>query len=205
MLNLLRKIYYLPGKILMLLVLKLNGVKKGKNISIRGTFKLFSKGKFTVGNNFIITSSKYRNIIGGSTYSSIVVKKGAELKIGDNVKLSNSSIYCATSISIGNNVMIGGSCKIWDTDFHPLDPEIRRKTPNENYKTKPIVIEDDAFIGGFSIILKGVTIGKGAVVGAGSVVTKDIPAGEVWAGNPAGKVKGVTDGFAERRYKTLNI
>lgn len=54
---------------------------------------------------------------------------------------------------------------------------------------KSIYIEDGAFIGGNSIILKGVKIGKNSVVGAGSVVTRDIPDGEIWAGNPARKIR----------------
>ena len=57
--------------------------------------------------------------------------------------------------------------------------------PDTHIKTKPILIKEGAFIGAQSIILKGVTIGKHSVVGAGSVVTKDIPDGEIWGGNPA--------------------
>lgn len=135
-----------------------------------------------------INSSKFKNIIGGDTRSSFVVKKNAELKIGKNFRMSNSAIYCAEKITIGDNVMIGGSCKIWDSDFHPMDPVARLNNPNEGYRTKPITIGNNVFIGGCSIILKGVTIGDDAVIGAGSVVAKDVPAGETWAGNPAKNV-----------------
>jgi acetyltransferase-like isoleucine patch superfamily enzyme len=71
-----------------------------------------------------------------------------------------------------------------DTDFHPLDPERRRNDPLDG-ATRPVVIEDDVFIGMNSLILKGVRLGKGCVIGAGSVVTHDVPAGAVAAGNPA--------------------
>jgi len=109
------------------------------------------------------------------------------------LSMSNSAIVCVNSITIGDNVMIGGSCKIWDTDFHPIDPDMRKKDPNKNFKSRPIIIKDNAFIGGCSIILKGVTIGENAVIGAGSVVSKDVPANEIWAGNPARFIKKVQD------------
>jgi acetyltransferase-like isoleucine patch superfamily enzyme len=95
------------------------------------------------------------------------------------------SIYCAESITIGNYVNCGGNVSIWDTDFHPLEKEARRHHELNSIKKAPIVIEDDVFIGANSIILKGVHIGAAAIIGAGSVVTKNIPAGETWAGNPA--------------------
>jgi acetyltransferase-like isoleucine patch superfamily enzyme len=167
------------------LIFRMNKVK-GPLPAVNGIITLVNRGgiiKF--GSNGTINSSSVKNIIGGDTRSAVVVRENAVLEIGDNFKMSNSAIYCASRISIGNNVMLGGSCKIWDTDFHPLDAGERRKNPNENYKVKPIVIEDDVFIGGFSIVLKGVTIGKASVIGAGSVVTKDVPPGEIWAGNPA--------------------
>ncbi len=107
--------------------------------------------------------------------------------------MSNSAIYCAEKITVGDNVMIGGSCKIWDTDFHPLNTLLRTENPNEGYKTKPIIIGNNVFIGGFSIILKGTTIGDGSIIGAGSVVSGTIPAGEIWAGNPARFIKKINE------------
>lgn len=75
---------------------------------------------------------------------------------------------------------------MYTTDFHSLNPEVR-STVNDmkQRKSAPVVIMDHAFIGAHCIILKGVTIGKNAIVGAGSVVTKSIPDNEIWAGNPA--------------------
>jgi len=85
--------------------------------------------------------------------------------------------------------LIGGNCKIWDSDFHSSDPAQRLKAANENFKTAPIIIGNNVFIGSSSIILKGVEIGENSVIGAGSVVTKKIPANEIWAGNPAQFIK----------------
>ena len=59
-------------------------------------------------------------------------------------------------------------------------------------KTKPVLIKEGAFIGAHAIILKGVTIGKRSVIGAGAVVTKDVPDNQIWAGNPAGFLKNVS-------------
>lgn len=109
---------------------------------------------------------------------------GAEIIIGEDSGLSGATICAVKSVRIGVYVGIGANVCIYDTDFHPIDPYERRY---EDYKTKsaPVVIDDYAWIGGNSIILKGVRIGKGSVVGAGSVVTKDVPDFELHAGNPA--------------------
>jgi acetyltransferase-like isoleucine patch superfamily enzyme len=94
-------------------------------------------------------------------------------------------VLCAAErITIGDNVTVGTNTIIVDTDFHPLDREKRRQQPSAG-RTAPIVIEDDVFIGMNCLILRGVTIGHGSVVGAGSVVPKDIPPGVIAAKNPA--------------------
>ncbi|MBO9561997.1 MAG: acyltransferase [Niastella sp.] len=183
-----KKIYQLLFLPLNLFKLWLFKVKHGK-ITIFGPLLIINRGRMTIGDHARINSGKYKNPIGGDTRSSIVVKPGALLTIGTNLRMSNSAIYCAQSITLGNNVMIGGSCKIWDSDFHPIDPDVRLATPNDNYRTAAIHIGNNVFIGGASIILKGVTIGDNSVVGAGSVVSGNIPPNEIWAGNPARFIK----------------
>lgn len=89
---------------------------------------------------------------------------------------------------MGNNVKIGTCVLIADTDAHPMNYEARR-TSNVGTKSAPIVIEDDVWVGAHSIILKGVTIGARSIIGAGSVVTKGIPADCVAAGNPCMLIK----------------
>lgn len=103
--------------------------------------------------------------------------------IGDNVGVSGCSICAAYSISIGSFVLLGTGCMITDTDAHPLGHLERRngKPP----KTAPVIIEDDVFVGTRAMILKGVTLGRGSIIGAGSVVTKSVPAFSICAGNPA--------------------
>lgn len=114
----------------------------------------------------------------------------ARLEIGDDVGITGGSVVCEKSICIGNRVSVGANSLIVDTDFHPLDPDQRRGLSSGGL-TAPIVIEDDVFIGTQAIILKGVTIGRGSVIGAGSVVTRDVPPGMIVAGNPAQVVKSV--------------
>ncbi len=109
---------------------------------------------------------------------------GARLTIGDDFGMTGGSLVCDERICIGDRVWVGANTVIADTDFHPLDPQ-RRKAAPLDAKTAPIHIADDVFIGMNTLILKGVTIGEGAVVGAGSIVRRDVPAGAIVAGNPA--------------------
>lgn len=115
---------------------------------------------------------------------------GASLAIGDNFGMTGGTICAARSITIGNNVAVGANTTIVDTDFHPLDSTERRLYPAEG-KTAPVVIQDDVFIGMNCLVIKGVTIGQGSVIGAGSVVVKDIPAGVVAAGNPTRVIRSI--------------
>ena len=111
------------------------------------------------------------------------ILSGAELTIGNNVGMSSTRMWIRDSVTIGDNVKVGACVLITDTDAHPLD-YLARRTSNEGTKSAPIVIEDDVWVGAHSIILKGVTIGERSIIGAGSVVTKSIPADCVAAGNP---------------------
>ena len=109
---------------------------------------------------------------------------GAAIEIGDDVGMSGATVCAQTLVRIGNGVMIGAGASIVDTDFHPLAVSQRRQHPTEG-RSAPIEIEDECFIGMRAIVLKGSHIGRGAVVGAGSVVVGSVPEGVVVAGNPA--------------------
>jgi len=108
----------------------------------------------------------------------------AALIVGSDFSMTGGSLVAAREIRIGDRVMVGANCIITDTDFHPLDQAERIREPNAG-ASAPVVIGSDVFIGANSIILKGVTLGKGCVIGAGSVVTRSMPDGAVAAGNPA--------------------
>ncbi|MBK8934858.1 MAG: acyltransferase [Chloroflexi bacterium] len=109
---------------------------------------------------------------------------GAILKIGGDFGMTGGTICAAESIVIGDRVAIGANTTIIDTDFHPLDAHWRQEHPADA-RTAPIVIEDDVFVGMHCLILKGVRLGQGCVIGAGSVVTKTVSAGTLAVGNPA--------------------
>lgn len=172
------------------LYLVLNGVTFGKGLKVRGIIKVFvtRRGKVTIGNNLKINSGNNYNMIGRQQKTILWVE--GELSIGDNVGISSTAIICNHSISIGNNVFIGGNTVIYDTDFHSLNTSIRNSDQDRQHaKRKQVQIGDNVFIGAHSTILKGVRIGNNAIIGACSVITKDIPDNEIWAGNPAGFIK----------------
>lgn len=157
---------------------------------VHGRLIIEGKGSLKTGKGVIINSNARVNRIGGDTRTVIQLSHGARLHIGDYAGISNTAIVCRSSVHIEDYVQIGASCKIYDTDFHSLRFEdrvqpIRERIPDPGVREKPIRIRSGAWIGGHTIILKGVTIGERAVVGAGSVVRHDIPADEIWAGNPA--------------------
>lgn len=167
-------------------------VKYGDELRILGLIMLRGKGKIIIGNYVRINSCRDANPIGGDIKTILFVKENGKLTVGNNTGISNTAIFCQSEIAIGENVFIGNSCKIYDSDFHSLDYEDRITGRDKNIGSKPIIIEDGVFIGAHSIVLKGVTIGSKSIVGAGSVVTKDIPAGEIWAGNPARRINKVS-------------
>ncbi len=147
-------------------------------------------GKCVIGESFAMNNGIKGNPIGCYRRCTIVVYRNAKLVIGDNVGISQTAIVCKKRITIGNHVKIGGGTCIYDTDFHSLNPAIRKsKKDTVSAVAKPVVIKDNVFIGAHSIILKGVTIGENSIIGAGSVVTKSIPPNQIWGGNPARVIK----------------
>jgi acetyltransferase-like isoleucine patch superfamily enzyme len=127
----------------------------------------------------------------------LVFAHGGSIRIGEECYIGEySRIWSAISIMIGNRVLISHGVNIHDNNAHSLSAAARHIHFKQiissghpfildDVPSAPIIIEDDAWIGYNSTILKGVTIGRGAVVGAASVVTKDVAAYEIVAGNPA--------------------
>ena len=168
------------------------GVKYGKNLKLQGLPVIVHKkrGSIEFGKDVSIKSSFLSNLIGLYQRSVIVARTNeARIKIGDDVGMSGITIYARDSISIGSHCRIGANTKIFDNDFHPVDPEMRLRSSNQNMSVKPVEIGENVFIGCNSIILKGTKIGDNTTVGAGSVVSGEIPANCVVAGNPAKVIK----------------
>lgn len=162
----------------------------GKNLQIVGClFVHGKKGGLRIGNNCTIFSKGTVNPTSGFSSTHIRAEGAGKVVLGNHVGISHANITSFCKVEIGDDVLIGSGVKIWDTDFHAIGYNERIHDRPAN--AAPIIIKKGAFIGACSIVLKGVTIGEYAVVGAGSVVTKDIPANEIWAGNPAHFVKAI--------------
>jgi len=143
-------------------------------------------GKLTIGENFAMNNGIKGNPIGNYERCTFFVDRGGEIIIGKDVGMSQTALVSNNRIIIRDNVKIGGGTSIYTTDFHSLDAEYRRSSEDFNHrKNAPVDIGKDVFIGAKCIILKGVKIGDGAIIGAGSVVAKNIPSRQIWAGNPA--------------------
>lgn len=137
----------------------------------------------------VINSDFVSNMVGLYQRSIIVARYGGKISIGSGCGISGSTIYAMKEITIGDNVLIGGNCKIIDNDFHPLPVSQRINQKFEDIKKRAIFIGDGCFIGANSIILKGTILGKNCVVGAGSVVSGTFPDNVIIAGNPAQIIK----------------
>ncbi len=125
-----------------------------------------------------------------STYAYIEARNStAKVSIGDGTWINNgfSAIAEHTSICIGQRVMIGTNVEIYDSDFHGI--RVCDRVVSKVEWAKPVVIEDDVFLGSNVRVLKGVTIGRGSVIANGSVVIKDIPSSVVAGGIPAKVIK----------------
>lgn len=124
-----------------------------------------------------------------------------KIVLGHNVQFGK---YCSitSDLFVGNNVLFAGRvCCLEGNDHITSIPE---KTIWESPRgeSKPIKIEDDVWIGNGVMLLGGITIGKGAVIAAGAVVTKDVPPCEIWGGVPASKIK---NRFATNEEKALHL
>lgn len=174
------------------MVMSFSGINYGNGFHSCGTI-LFRKygGTLTIGDCVGINSHLIADPIGGQSKTILCVCDGASLRIGNNVGISNACIFAQNDIFIDDEAVIGAGVKIYDTDFHSPNPEYRHNG-NTHVNTAPVHIGKRAFIGGHSIILKGVNIGDQAVIAAGSVVTKNIPENEIWGGNPAKYLKTIT-------------
>ena len=167
-------------------------VQVGEGMLVRGRpiIDVRQGANLFIGNNVTLNSDNHG--YHASMHSPVKIfadRPGAKISIGDKTRIHGSCLHAYSSITVGNNCLIAANCQIIDGSGHDLSfgsPEQRVDTIGDS---KPIVIEDNVWIGLNSIILPGVTIGKGSVIAAGSVVTKNIPPMVVAAGVPAKVVK----------------
>jgi acetyltransferase-like isoleucine patch superfamily enzyme len=167
--------------------LRAHDARVGRRLRVGGPIHLHCHrtGTIQIGDECRIQSGFAGNPVGDGSRMAIWVGPGARLTVGDRVGLSNSTIVCMSSVSIGDDTFLGGGSRVYDTDFHSVDASERGRPGNPGTRTAPVVIGRSTFIGGHSILLKGALIGEEAVIGAGSVVRSAVGPGEVWTGNPA--------------------
>jgi acetyltransferase-like isoleucine patch superfamily enzyme len=146
----------------------------------------------------------------------LVFARSGEIAIGDHCFIGEGTeIWSGASVRIGSRVFVAHGVNIHDTSSHSRSARLRhiqfarREDPEferamREIRTAPVVIGDDAWIGFNAVVLKGVTVGRGAIVGAASVVTEDVPDFAIVAGNPARRIAGQHDGMLARlRKETL--
>ena len=184
------------------LFFRLKGIEFGKNMLVFNKVYLtgYKQGRIMIGDGFHLTSGDGINPICRNIRACIHRgSSNAVITIGDYVGMSSPCVWINERLTIGDHVKIGGNCVILDTDTHQIDYLARRgeKADSEDItstiQSAPITIEDDVWVGTNCIILKGVTIGARTVIGAGSVVTKSIPADSIAAGNPCKVIRKINN------------
>jgi acetyltransferase-like isoleucine patch superfamily enzyme len=164
------------------------GVDCGPGLRLYGVPIIGSarKGSIRIGRDVTLCSHSEDTALGVSRPVLLrTVTPEARIALGDGCGLSGTVICAAVSVSVGSRCLFGAEAMVVDTDFHPLHPDDRWRTPVSEAGCRAVSIGNDVFVGARALILKGVCIGDGAVVGAGAVVTRDVPAYAVVAGNPA--------------------
>jgi acetyltransferase-like isoleucine patch superfamily enzyme len=161
----------------------------GKSAMVRGLpiISIARNSSIRIGDRAYLVS-RSRNTALGVNHPVIIrtLRTGAAICIGSHFRGSGIVLCAASGITIGDRVTMGANAVVADTDFHSSDPDIRSSMIDGiQAKTAKVTIGDDVFVGMNAVILKGVAIGRRAMIGAGSVVTKDVAEGTVAAGNPA--------------------
>lgn len=176
------------------LLLRCCGCAFGAGLTADGgvVIRLTRRGSLQLGRH-IRLRSRYRSVFVGLPHPVTIQCLGSgRIQIGDNCGAAGVVLSARSLIEIGANVNLGGGVRIYDHDFHATDYRTRRDAERDqaNIVSRPVTIEDDVLIGTQAIILKGVHIGAGSIIGAGSVVTlKNIPPHSLVAGNPARIIK----------------
>lgn len=161
-------------------------IGKGCIFAGRTSFKRYPASTISIGDKCVFNSSSTSNRIG--VYSPCMfstIAKDAKIEIGDGCGFSGTVIGAFANIKLGKNVRCGANTLITDSDWH-----------TDDYRTgenKEVIIEDNVWLGYGVKVLKGVHIGENSLIGANSVVTKNIPANVIAAGNPCKVIKSLND------------
>lgn len=149
----------------------------------------FEGSTIEFGRSVCLDSSRRANPLGGEKPCVLrTMNAHARISLGDRVGLSSATLVAGNSIQIGPDTILGAGCMILDNDFHVPGESFSWKTEYSS-NSLPISIGRGCFIGARAIILKGVTLGDQVVVGAGAVVTRNVPSRGLAVGNPARLVR----------------
>jgi acetyltransferase-like isoleucine patch superfamily enzyme len=148
-------------------------------------------GQIQIGHHATFRSIKMSNPLLQAGPCALAAGKNAHIQIGDHCGFSGATLIAQQRIELGDRVLCGANVLICDGDHHPLDATLR--AAGEPGATAPVLIGDDVWLGMNVVVLKGVTIGAGAVIAANALVSSDIPAGAIAAGVPAKVVGWVKD------------
>ena len=146
----------------------------GGRVRLQGTPRVVNLGRMTIG-----YKARFDSV---ATPIELVTEAGALLEIEERVLINfGCNIAATASIRNGAYSQLGPFCMLMDNAYHHVEPELRHQRP----ESKPIVLERNVWLGARTIVLPGVTIGEDSCVGAGSVVTKDVPPRSLFGGVPA--------------------
>ena len=157
----------------------------GEDVCFQGRAWIRTRGGSVVlGDGVTINSCRWSNPLNVAGATSLYAAENAKLILSEGCGISGSQIIAHSQVEIGEKSLVGAGCLICDSDMHEVP--LGASLPIES---APIKIGKRVFIGARCIVLKGVTIGDGSVIGAGSVVVKDIPGNVIAGGNPARVLK----------------
>ncbi|TMD42738.1 MAG: acyltransferase [Chloroflexi bacterium] len=157
------------------LQLRYRQLRFGPGFSAPARLRIRGPGRVSIGRDVRISNASGRTAL-------LTFHADSHIEIGDRVEIDGAGLMSASRIAIGADAVLG-PCLVVDTDFHPVGRS-RRQT-GEAVERRPIQIGKKTWVQGKATILKGVTVGDGAVVRWGSLVTSDVAAGATVMGNPA--------------------
>jgi acetyltransferase-like isoleucine patch superfamily enzyme len=171
------------------------GVTIGRGLDAIGAphIVLHPQSAVSLGKNVRLISKSFATALGVN--HPVVLRTladGARIEIGDRVGISGGAVCAASLVKIGDDTMVGANVTIADTDFHSLYPAYRSGHAHPTVGVEEVRIGKRVFIGTSAIVLKGVTVGDNSVIGAGSVVTANIPENCIAAGNPCRVIRELT-------------
>ncbi|MFH2108108.1 MAG: acyltransferase [Chrysiogenia bacterium] len=164
------------------------GLELGQRITFHGKpiIDICNGGKVIIQDDVLLNSvNRGYHVNMFSPVKLFADRPGATITIGKKTRIHGSCLHAYCSISIGQRCLIAANCQIIDGSGHALSFNNVEDRLNTKGDCRPIIIEDDVWIGTNTIILPGVRIGKGSIIGAGSVLNKNIPPMAIVQGNPA--------------------